>query len=100
MHGYWMRAGKQITYFLVARLREFLIPEADGMERGRRDSADDLVDFGSELFARLDRCGRYGDHEARRMVLPNLRDRKSRRWSHRFQDGTSTVCASENETTR
>ena len=33
MHGYRMRAGKQITYFLVARLREFLIPEADGIER-------------------------------------------------------------------
>lgn len=31
VHGYWMRVGEQITHFLVAHLREFLIPEADGI---------------------------------------------------------------------
>src|SRR5690349_23257020 len=53
--------GEYLVYFLVGRLGEVLVPDADGVERGRRFGAHDVVDDTTKFVARLGR--RYGDRD-------------------------------------
>jgi peptidyl-prolyl cis-trans isomerase A (cyclophilin A) len=58
---------EQLADFLVGRLREVLVPQADRVERLRLVGADGLVRLPLELLARLDRPDRDGDHDPGRL---------------------------------
>ena len=71
---------EEIPNFLVARLRKFLVPEANGLKGLWRDGAHNLVHFRPKLFTGVRGGGWYGDHDARRLTLANrLRRRTHRR---------------------
>jgi hypothetical protein len=53
-----LSSREQVTNFLVHRLREVLVPVADGEKRVGYDSADDFVDFRFKLLAGFRRSRR------------------------------------------
>src|SRR2546428_519505 len=56
----------RLPHLVVARLREVLVPEADGVERLRRGETDDLVGLLGEQLARVGgRRGNRDDHLGR-----------------------------------
>jgi hypothetical protein len=72
------RTAYEVAYLVIRRLREVVVPEADGPKRTRRHVAHDLVDDVAKLVARLLRGNRDGDDEPRR-VEPE--DGERRAWS-------------------
>jgi hypothetical protein len=62
-------AREQIAHLVVCRLREILVPKADGVKRLWRDGANDVVDYFSQLIARLGRGDGNGHDDAARTLL-------------------------------
>jgi len=62
---------EQVAHFVVADLRELLVPAADRAERLRSDDADDLVRLVPKLLARLSCTGGHGNDNLAGAVLPN-----------------------------
>src|SRR5919106_2477740 len=65
---------EQLADLLVRGLREVLVPAAHGVERLRRDGADDLVDLRPQRFAGVGCCGRNRHHDARGLQLAQRLD--------------------------
>src|SRR5256714_12100299 len=60
---------EQRTYLVVGRRCKVLVPEADGVERFRRDGAHDLIHLRAQLVARLRCRDRHGDDDAGGLLL-------------------------------
>ncbi len=85
----------QVADLVVRRLREVLVPVADGEKRLRGDGADDLIDLRSQLFAGLGRCGRDCGDDAGGLQLSQRHDCGAHRGSGRqtviYQDHGPTT---------
>ena len=65
---------EEMVHLFIARLREVLVPEADGAEWLRRLCAHDLVDDVSERLTRIGCRDGNGDHDVRWRQFPHRMD--------------------------
>src|SRR5258706_11330424 len=65
---------EQLAHLVVRGLGEVLVPAPDGLERLRRDRADDVVDLRAQRLAGLGRRHGDGDDDAGRLLLAQRPD--------------------------
>lgn len=63
--GKLFRGCKQLAHFFFGRLREVIVPLPDAIKLVRHHDNDELIDVGTHLQRRVQRCGRTCDNDAR-----------------------------------
>src|SRR5258708_4011692 len=74
--GRRLRGGEQAPHFVVARLVERVVPEADGLKRLRHRQAFDCVGETAEPLAGIARADGHGHNDRRGSLLTQCENRR------------------------